>query len=79
MQAGYTFMSGTEGQREKLGVSMKMANGQVKIYKASRILSIPAPVVNGCLGRTTQKEEHMDFPVCPEVRKIVVFFGKAAF
>lgn len=71
-------MSGTETQRGKLGISMKMANGKVKIYKASRILSIPAPVLNGCLGRTTQKEEHVDLPVRPEVREIVFFFGKAA-
>lgn len=30
-------------------------DGKVKLYKASRIFSIPAPVVNECLGRTTQK------------------------
>lgn len=55
-----------------------MANSKINVYKASRILSIPAPVVNGCLGRTTQKEEHVDLPVSPEVREIVFSFGKAA-
>lgn len=49
MQAGYVFGSGTEKGRRKLGVSMKMANDKVKIYKASGILSIPDPVVNRCL------------------------------
>lgn len=69
-------MSGTERRSGKLGVSMKIASGKVKIYKASRILSIPAPVVNGCLS--TQKEEQMDLPVCPEVREIV-FLWEGSF
>lgn len=71
MKAAYIFVSGTKRQRAKLGVSMKMSNGKIKLYKASRILSIPALVVNGCPGSTPQKEEHMDLSVYSEVRGIV--------
>lgn len=78
MEAAYIFMSGSKRQRANLGVSMKMSNGKVKFYKASRILSIPALMVNGCLGRTTQKEEHMGLSVYSEVRGIVFSSGKAA-
>lgn len=55
-----------------------MSNGKVKLYKASRILSVPALVVNGCLDSYTWKEEHMDLSVYSEVRGIVSSFGKAA-
>jgi len=70
-------MSEAERPREKLGISMKMANGKVKIYKASRIPSIPASAVKGCLGGTTQKENNMGLPVCPERKENVFSFGKA--
>lgn len=78
MKAAYIFMSGTKRQREKLEVSMKMSNGKAKLYKALRILSIPALVVKGCLGSTTWKEEQVDLSVYSEVRGIVFSFGKAA-
>lgn len=78
MEAAHIFMSGVKRQWEELGVSTKMANGRAKIYKASRILSIPALVVSGCLGSTTLTEESMDISVYSEVRGIVFSFGKAA-
>lgn len=78
MKAAYVSMSGAKSQREKLGVSTEMANGRAKLYKASRILSIPALAESGSLGCTTLREEPMDFSVCSEVGGIVFSFGEAA-
>lgn len=63
MEAAYIFMSGSKRRRANLGVSMKMSNGKVKFYKASRILSIPALMVNGCLGDYSERGTHGPFCV----------------
>lgn len=56
-----------------------MANGKVKVYKASRVPSIPPQREMGVgLGLFRKRKEHMALPACPEVRKIVSSFGKAA-